>query len=351
MYYPNLSDQSQVSSVLPNRRAWLTDLKEHHEDSVIRFRHDFKDSEFLFLCDVWPDVKNQRPTCSRWGIPVNKYPLLSVNKVGSFRTIKHFYFFHLFQTIDPQFARYFIWSFRHEAAQLYKSCMKEEVERKIAREKKKANPKVQNMEQWLAEWHLISQNGLPAKEAVRLASWKYCCPHLNVRMSAKEFNQKVKEFERKRGVQVYAFAVCQMYAQDERLRRALIEGTGSMTLLSVGTFKKEIWSTNSGHNLLGELHMHFRRDPTMKFYEVYSKGRYCYETSALIHRNPKPRQLTTKSATVITPNNIDQTNLITYYHQLRDEMNQQAELGNWNRVKKLAQSIEYLTQFANKTTR
>lgn len=346
-YFPDLTDRKQVNSVLSTRMAWMNDMKENHDDQIIRFRKDFKDCEFLFLCDVWPDVNNQRPTCVRWGIPVDKFPLLSVNKIGSFRTLRHFYYFNMFQTFDPSFACYFVWSCRHEAAKVYQAYMSEEIEKKIEKEKKKAKPRNNLIEQWKAEWHLILQNGLPAKEAIRLASWKCYKLHKKVNMTADQFAKKVEAFRVKNGIQVYAFGITQMYAQDERLKKALIDGTKEKSLFSVGNFKKEMWSTNSGHNLLGELHMHFRRNPSLEYFDVYSKKQYCYETAAVIHPSVKTKKTKSSPPQQIilqqqqSPSSFD---IFNYYKTLCHEMNQEAEKGNWKRVRKLAQSIEYLTK-------
>lgn len=333
-YFPDLTvdDESRLLS----RLTWMKDLEQHNEHQIIRFRQDMKDCEYLFLCDVWPDVKHQRPTCKKWGIPINKFPLIEVKNIGSFRTLRHFYYYNFFQTIDSNYARYFLWSSRHDAANVYQKFVKDKYDKKIERESKKARPKISNIDQWKAEFHLISERGLPAQHAIRLASWSCCKDKLKISLSMKDFNAKVLDFQNHHGIRVYAFGIAQMYAQDERLKKALIGGTKDLHLFSIGTYQKEIWSTNSGHNLLGELHMHFRSNPTVKFFNLYVQKCYCYSTSGRICPSDRKKPPTRSDSTI--PDQRQQL-----FSELNDEMIQQAKQNNWNQVRKLARSIEYLT--------
>ena len=328
-YFPNLL---LTDTKIPNRER-------KDEIDSIKFRHDMVDSEYLFLSDFWPDVKEKRKTCSKWNLPINKYPLFECKRIGSFRTIKHYYYYQLFQTIDKNYSKYFLWSHRHEAAKIYYNHMKPINEKKIQTENNKVNPSQSKIHSISSEWNLSLQNGLRAKEAIRIASWP--CYKKFASTTEKRFKQSVLYFQNRFGIHTYATAIDQMYHQDQYLKRALIEGTGAKMLVSVGNFQKMIWDTYSanGHNLLGELHMHYRNEKNRKsFIEKYNKKLFCYSTSyTKIHPSPSP----SPSPSPRKNFNNNETKVM-YLKQLHHKMVVAAQNERWEHVLKLCKSIHYL---------
>lgn len=357
-YFPDLSKRDQIEDVLGKRKEWMSDVKNKKDRSAIRFRRDMKDSPYLFLCDVWPDVNNQQPTCQKWNLTLDKYPLFQVKDMGAFRTLRHFYYYCMFKFIDPTYADYFLWSRRHDAACLYQMETKSSVDMAIMKERKRKQPSEKKINQMMAEWFLTKQNGLRAGEAKRLADWNICSKYLknNNNMTHDEFKTKVTNFRNCIGIRTYAYGIVHMYQQDSRLYEALVNGTRGKGLFSVGFVNKEVWDVNSGHNMLGELHMHFRS--TRKgFLKIYYDKKYSYGTafpSKNNHDSTTTPLLTheTKKKTTTEKTKEEQekkTQLVQnkhiYYKQLCDNMNACAQSNQWTQVEKIAHSIIYLSKY------
>lgn len=330
-YYPDLADPNQSS--IGKRLEWME--KYENISTTIRFKENQKDVEFLFLCDTWPDVTFPTSTCRRWNLPPNKVPLFKVNALGSFRTIRHFFYFQFFKTFDQSFAAYFTWTHRHAAAVHYQAFLQTKHDMKIAKERKKSKPSESKIEKWMAECHIADRNGLRGSEAIRLASWDCYRSHQkgDVKLNKSEFVEKLNVFKNRYGAYMYACAVYYMYEQDPQLKEALLSGTKHGLLLSVGDFRKEVWDFNSGHNLLGEIHMHYRNvalsNSSQPFCKIYKNRIFELMTS---YRPGLAREM----------KNNDRDMRKEYFEKLYVQMGNAGKGGRWDDVEKLAQSIWYL---------
>lgn len=249
------------------------------ENETIRFRSDMVNNAYVFLCDTWPDVNDSSQVLMKWRISPDKKPLFRIQHHGGFRTLRHFINYNFFQAIDSDYAELFIWGRRHEAAKIYKKARASHVHQKINKERKKKDPDQSRIQMLTSKWKHSEFEGLTGQHAISLATWSHCHPLLKKSITEKNFRNLWSKFINSSGVAIMALGIYYMTKQNPRINRAL-QSTFNKTLLAIGMPREEIWYTNSGHNLLGELWMHYRQNSNSYHFARFDKLPFCKGSSS-----------------------------------------------------------------------
>lgn len=268
-YFPNLRNEEDMS-----RRSEFWQKKDESSSSI-RFRADMSKSPYLFLCDTWPDVNNPGLTYLKWMISPDKKPLFRIQGEGGFRTLRHYLSYKFFEEIDGEFASLFTWGRRHEASMIYKKATMVRKNKKIAKERKKTNPNESKIQKIESEWKETAYHGLAGDHAITLSTW-FCCNH-SINCTENEYKRRKNIFMVDNAIQVYARGIYEILRQNPSIYKALKSTRGD--LIAVGGTLKEMWHYISGHNLLGELWMHYRRDG-LGVLRRYQMRKYNYGTSS-----------------------------------------------------------------------
>lgn len=332
-FFPNFEEEE--NDVSPFQHIYY----QHPPVNDLCFFKENKDSSFLFLSDFWPDVNHPQKTLETWKIP-NRYPLFKINQVGSFRSIKHLYYYSFFKYIqDNKYAELFLWEQRHIAASVLQNFLCEGKDKAVDLEEKKTTPSQNKVLKIISNWANIKTHGLRSNETIKLGSWEcYSSPfnpyqHTNDIQQKKVFKQQIESFERKEIIRVYAFGIYLMYLQNPILKKSLVQGTEHQLLKSQGRRKiLDCTPANTGYNLLGELHMHYRscvqneNDHGETFFLQIYRG-YKYQRTGTSFNFEMSKKY---------------YNRIFYFEELMSQMKREATKKRWDNVKKCADSISYL---------